>query len=87
LDSVASSFPDVEYIYAVDGTNLKEGLSGTEILVIGNRAYDPQSAEIIETAGSSLKWVQWCAGFTSPHKDSMTKIGAATKYLQIIALR
>jgi phosphoglycerate dehydrogenase-like enzyme len=66
-DDVAAAlreFSGIEYAHPVDASALASALTGAQVLVTGNRSYDAETAAVIRTHGSTLRWIQFTTSGT-----------------------
>jgi phosphoglycerate dehydrogenase-like enzyme len=71
LEAATRGFTGVTFERPASLGELSTSLSAAEILVIGNRAYSKETAEIILEHGQALRWIQ----FTTSGLDNATKFG------------
>jgi phosphoglycerate dehydrogenase-like enzyme len=53
------AFPQVELAVAREAKDIPATLPGAELLIVANRVYDAQAAELIRSHGAALKWIQF----------------------------
>lgn len=59
FDVALKPYPDIRFVRARDHAGLQSELPGSQVLVIGNRFYTPETAAIIRSQGRSLRWIQF----------------------------
>lgn len=71
LDEAAGAFPGVELLRVHEAGKLGAALAGAEILVVNNRSYAADIAEIVRNHGTALRWIH----FTTSGIDNGLKHG------------
>lgn len=59
LIEAVKEFPQVELVAAGTPAELREALRGCEALIVNNRSYTADNAELIRDHGTALKWIQF----------------------------